>query len=332
MTCIGWVHRRRHEKPKTIAEIHEEIREEEAQARQRSNSDDFFNRRRSNTSGNFTLSPQYASSKVPKQISTDGLAPAGRKKSIARRAVSDVEVSDIYNKDKTENSFSGKKKELAASMSPTSTSRSIVNQMNADHATPRIVEYPDPQECREKTRTLLKEFFVGGDTDEAIRCVDELVGAGTNNEDHSSVERGVAVIETGVLLVMEMKQQEVQKFLAIIKRCLQQKKLERECLAPGLSDPLEFLCDIEIDAPLARSLLTSIVSYWVRQDVLPLNFLLDAPEYFRTDGKAAEFAAGVIKMRGAAASDKDLEIIEQLMTDEDKRNYSSPKGLLETNE
>jgi hypothetical protein len=268
------------------------------------------------------------SRKVPKQIDADGFTAVPKKGPIVRRAVSDVEVSDIYSKDNKRTKSFSHKKDMATPKSPVSRSRTVINQMDADHATPKIVEYPEPHECKEKSKTLLKEYFVGGDAEEAIRCIDELVGAGTDTEDHTSVDRGTAVIETWVLLVMEMKQQEVQKFLAVMKRCLQKKKIEKECLAPGLNDPLEFLSDIEIDAPLARSLLTNIVSYWVRQQVLSLSFLLEAPEYFRTDGKAAEFAAGVIKMRGGDTTDEDLSTIEKLMTEEEKKKYGSPQGLL----
>lgn len=311
----------------TIAEIHEEVREEEA--RQRSNSDDyFFNRRRSNSGDSFSMSPQYMSRKTPKKVDADGFVNV-KKSTIVRRAASDVEVSDIYSKDNGRKKKSPPiKRDTKAPKSPTSKSRTVASQLDSDHATPKIVEYPDPQECKEKMKTLLKEYFVSGETEEAIRCIDELVGAGTDTEEHTSVDRGAAVIEAGVLLVLEMKQQEVQKFLAVIKRCLQKKKIEKDCLAPGLSDPLEFLSDIEIDAPMARTLLTNIVSYWVRQEVLPLNFLLETPEYFRTDGKPAEFAAGVIKMRGGETSEEDLSIIEKLMTEDDKKKYKSPKELL----
>jgi len=306
------VHRRKHEKPKTIAEIHEEVREEEAEARRRSYSDDFGgttsfgNRRRGNSGDNYQRSPQFRKSKVV--ADSDGFSSVPKRGNAIRRAQS--EELDVYNKQQ-----------------PTA----LVSRgtMSSSSSTPRIVEYPDPDECKEKAKTILKEYFVGGDTEEAIRSIDEQVGAGSKNEDHGSVDRGAAVIESGVLLVMEMKQQEVQKFLAVIKRCLQQEKIERESLPLGLKDPLEFLRDVEIDAPLACSLLTSIVSYWVRQDVLSFDFLLEAPEYFRTDGRPAEFAAGVLKMRGDEPSDADLTVVEKLMSEGDKDKFSSAKEMLD---
>jgi hypothetical protein len=328
---LDWVHRRQHEKPKTLAEIHQEVREEEAEARRRSNSDDYgtsFNRRRVNSDDNFALSPQYSSSKVAKQVDADGFVQVPLKRTFVRRAVSDVDVSEIYNKKSAGQTTTSSKGQATVPPPPATRSKTVLNQLEATNATPKIVEYPEPEECKEKMKNLLKEYFVCGDTKDAILSVDELVGAGSDNEDHGSVERGAAVIEAGVLLVMEMKQQEVQKFLAVVKRCFQKKKIEKESLPLGLRDPLEFLSDIEIDAPLARSLLTSIVAYWVRQDVLALNFLLDAPEFFRTDGKPAEFAANVIKVRGGDPSDEDLAIVEKLMTEDDKKKFSSPKEML----
>lgn len=320
------MHRRQQEKPKTIAEIHKEVQDEEHEARMRSFSDDrsFGSRRRANSSDDVTPSPQYRS-KPQRNVDVDGFVevPLPKRTSIVRRAVSDVEVSEIYNKPSALGA-----KPTPIPKSPASRSTTVMTQIDASNATPKIVEYPDPQDCKEKTKTIMKEYFVGGDTTEAITAIDELVGAGRDNEDHGSVERGAAVIESGVLLVMEMKQQEVQKFLAVIKRCLQKKKLEKESIPLGLNDPLEFLSDIEIDAPLARSLLTSIVAYWVRQEALSLNFLLSAPEYFRTDGKPAEFAAGVLKVKGGDPTEEDISVVEQLMTDSDKEKYSSAKEML----
>jgi MA3 domain len=222
-----------------------------------------------------------------------------------------------------------KKQPTPAPSSPNSRAKTGISQpQETTSATPKIVEYPDPQECKDKAKTVFKEYFVGGDMNGAMLSIEELVGAARDHEDNGCVDRGAAVIETGVLLVLEMKQQDVQKFLAVIKRCLQQKKIESASVTLGLNDPLEFLSDIEIDAPLARSLLTSIVAYWVRQEVLPFNFLLAAPECFLTDGKPAEFAAGVLKVRGDKVTDEDLAVVEKLMTDKDKEKYSSAKEMV----
>lgn len=320
-----WVHRRKKERPKTIAEIHKEVKEEEAAALRKSKSHDFSgfgsfgNRRRVNSSDNYPSSPKYNKPKAD----TDGFTSVPKKKAFMRRAVSDMEVSDLYKKDRPK-----APPQSAVPSSPATRSKTVKAQLDGDNATPKIVEYPDPEECKEKSKNILKEYFTGGDTDEAIRSIDEVVGAGSQNEKHGSVERGAAVIEAGVLLVMEMKQQEVQKFLAVIKRCLQKKKIEKASLPLGLKDPLEFLSDIEIDAPLARSLLTSIVAYWVRQDALPFDFLLGAPELFRTDGKPAEFAVAVLKVRGSDATESDLSVVEKLMTEDDKKKFSSAKEMV----
>ena len=326
--AIDWVHRRENEKPKTIAEIHKEVRQEEEEARRRSYSDDWsgssFGGRRRISSDDYTTSPGY--DKPRKVVDADGFVSIQKRGNNVRRAVSDVDVTDVYNKQNSQS----KKKPAATAVppSPSSRSRTVTSQIQTADATPKIVEYPDPQECKDKAKTIFKEYFIGGDTQDAILSIDELVGAGRDNEDHGSIERGAAVIESGVLLVMEMKQQEVQKFLAVIKRCLQQNKIEKDSLPLGLKDPLEFLSDIEIDAPMARNLLTSIVAYLIRQEALSFDFLLDAPEYFRTDCKPAEFAAGVLKVKGDDPSEDDLAVVEKLMTEDDKKNYSSVKEMV----
>ena len=107
------------------------------------------------------------------------------------------------------------------------------------------------------------------------------------------------MVESCVLLVLEMKKDDVEKTLAIFSRLIDEKKIEGESLSKGLNDPLEFLSDIAIDAPLASDHLANIVSSFVKSGAVSLDFLLSAPDYFRTDGKAAQFAAKVIKKMGA---------------------------------
>jgi len=74
--------------------------------------------------------------------------------------------------------------------------------------------------------------------------MDEIVGFGHDG----SIERGAKVIEGGTLLVMEMKETDVAKFLTVLLRCLKGSTIQRKSVATCLSDPLEFLGDIEIDA------------------------------------------------------------------------------------
>ena len=81
----------------------------------------------------------------------------------------------------------------------------------------KIVEYHEPKKCGEKTKTILKEFFVAGDVEDAVLSIDELVGLG---DDEGHVVRGAAVVEAGVLLVMEMKELQVIQFQTLMAHCL----------------------------------------------------------------------------------------------------------------
>jgi hypothetical protein len=185
------------------------------------------------------------------------------------------------------------------------------------------VSFPEPHECGEKFKAILKEFFVGGDTDDAVLSLHEIIGVGHEG----SVYRGAKAIEQGTMMVMEMKDDDVQKMLTILNRCLDEGKLEKKAVLVGLNDPLEFVSDIEIDAPLAGSHLATVIASMVKSSALSLDFLLEGPEYFRTDGKAAQLCAKVVEKLGGEPSEADMAIIEKLMTEEDKAEYSSVQEL-----
>ena len=186
------------------------------------------------------------------------------------------------------------------------------------------VELTSPDECGEKAKSILKEYFVGGDTDDAVLSFNELIQAGHEG----SVDRGAKMVESSVLLVLEMKKEEVEKALTIFSRLIAEKKIENESLSKGLDDPLEFLSDIAIDAPLARDHLASIISAFIQSSSIPLDFLLNAPDYFRTDGKAAQFAAKVMKKLGTEDDAAHLDVVEKLMTDGDKEIHPTARDLV----
>jgi hypothetical protein len=181
-------------------------------------------------------------------------------------------------------------------------------------------------ECGTKTKGILKEYFVGGDTDEAVLSFAELICAGEDG----SVERGAKMMEAGTLMVIEMKEAEVKKFLAILSKCISDKTIEHKSIAVGLNDPLEFLSDIAVDAPLATNFLVTIVAEMITAKALELKFLLDAPEYFRSDGKPAELACKIVKKLGEEAikSEANVAVIEKLMSEDDKKTYASAADLL----
>ena len=90
---------------------------------------------------------------------------------------------------------------------------------------------------------------------EAIKSIDELVRTASNGSD----ERGAKVVEAFVLLIMECKSEDVDKMLNVAKAAHEQMKLADQCFLKGLDEPLEFLSDIEIDAPLARTFMIKII-------------------------------------------------------------------------
>ena len=91
-------------------------------------------------------------------------------------------------------------------------------------------------------KSLLKEYFVGGDTADAVLSVQDLVGKGQEGD----VARGKSVVEAAVLMMMEGKESEVDKMLTLFEAAAQD--IPKESFVDGLKDPVEFLRDIEIDA------------------------------------------------------------------------------------
>ena len=218
---------------------------------------------------------------------------------------------------------------MAAVKKPNSTLRRAVSlpatQLFEENAPPPLKkEFPAVEDCAGKAQKILKEYFIGGDEDDAVLSIDELVGFGHDG----SIERGAKVIEGGTLLVMEMKEREVKQFLTVMLRCLKENKIQRRSVAMGLADPLEFLGDIEIDAPLARSHLAAIVAGLVEEKTVRLDFLLEAPDYFQSDGRAADFCAKVLVAMDCEITDADVDIIEKLMTENDKAVHATGRDLL----
>lgn len=188
--------------------------------------------------------------------------------------------------------------------------------------------YLSPEICGEKAKSILKEYFVGGDTDDAALSIHELVGVG----EEGSLDRGAKVVESAILYVLEMKREEVDKFLTVYLQCAKENKLEPSAFLRGLNDPLEFLSDIAVDAPLATSLLVRIVAELVKEKIIDFGFLLSSPEYFRTDQNAAKFGAQVAKAVGeeTLSSSQANEVISKLMTEEEKSKYQSVHELVES--
>ena len=148
--------------------------------------------------------------------------------------------------------------------------------------------------------------------------------------DEGSIERWAKVVESCILSLLEMKKEEADKFLIVLIRCAKEKKLESNSFVRGMNDPLEFLSDIVVDAPLATSILISIVAALVKDGIMPFDFLLSSPEYFRTDQNAARFGVGVMKAIGGEATElaEFLGVVAKLMTEEEKAEYSTVEDFV----
>ena len=278
-------------------------------------------RRASTTSAGLRRSTSLASTPT---VDDDGFTQISR--GSMRKVNSKLELvseSELFDDD-DESSSRPKSAALRRSQSQpagfTVPSSAPVNKENP----PKVKEMVSPDECSKKIKTIMKEYFIGGDTADSVLSVDELVQVGKEG----SVDRGAKVVEGGVLLVMEMKEADVQKFLSVMGQCVQENKLEKESILKGLNDPLEFLSDIEIDAPLAGTHLAIIVSECIKFGALNLAFLKNAPEYFLSDGKPAEFAIKVLKKKGEDPSDEEMKLVGELMTDDDKKNHESAAAML----
>lgn len=320
----GWVQRRKTEAAKSIADLHKELKKEEEESK--------TNNRRASTNSQPGLRRASSLAAAATMSTTDeeGFTP------IRKASVKKVGSNKNFN---PRNSLPGKPKaqELRRASSqpvgmdhvasqPSSKSRDVYNnKASAPLLLPNNASPLSPEACADKMKKVLREYFVGGDTADAVLTVREMVNVGTDG----SIDRGAKIVEAGSLMVMEMKEGDVNKFLTVMDSCIKESIIESQAVAQGLNDPLECLSDIEIDAPLAGGHLALIVSEFMKWDAIPFDFLLSAPEYFRTDGKPAVFGIKALKKRGGDPSDGELNVIEKLMTDEEKESHGNPKSMFE---
>lgn len=322
----GWVKRRKEDTAKTIADIHKEVAKEEQEAKIAS--------RRASTSGSSLR--RSSSLATATQVDDDGFvsvpnrgnnfkkvgsktnlgpppSPSLKKPtaSTLRRAISQPGMTNYV----PESPFDHKK---------------IASQLGAAPPMP-IMEKPptdtaSPEHCVKKIQSILKEYYAGGDTDDAVLSVEELV----QPEVEGSLERGAKVIEGATLLAMEGKPGDVPKMLTVMTRCVQEGKIPSASIIQGFQDPLEFLPDLEIDAPLAGKHLALIIAECLKLKALELHFLVEeSPEYFRSSGKPAMLAIQVLKERGGDPSVDELEVVQTLMSQDDKVEFDSGKAMWE---
>ena len=358
---IGWKTRRKEETAKTIEQIHKEVAKEERAARRsgsssnlrkmgsmpsRNSSGDIRNLERSKSSTDadgFTT----VKSGINRSMSAASLRRNGsdgfqswnssshgsrndagaQKSSKMKRSTSGGAFSVL--RQNSNNEGNGKKnnsnKRTTSDQTKTAATPAVEKDKKDATGPPKV--YKEPIECGKSSVNVLKEFFVGGDADDAVLSIFELIGEATAEK---SLERGISVVESTCGHVLECKAQEVEKYILILLRCVNENKVSSEMIKGGLSGLLEFLSDIAIDAPMATTYMAKIVGSLVKNEVLQLEFLLSAPEYFKTDGNSAQFAVKVMKEADALENESYVKIVEKLMTDNDHQTFASVQDFVKS--
>lgn len=129
---------------------------------------------------------------------------------------------------------------------------------------------------------------------------------------------------------MEMKLSDVDNFLAVLIRSFKADKITSETIQFGLCDPLEFLNDIAIDAPLAPVNLCRIISMLIKEELIGFDCLLKSPYEFKTYGNPANFASKVLKELGedAMKNESNKDVVRELMTEDDKSQFASVDEII----
>ena len=331
---VGWVKRRNEETAKTIADIHKQVAKEEKEAKLASRRASQPNLRRASSQPAEVDEDGFVAiqrtSFTPKKTPISALTATSKlpSKPVAmsslRRAVSQPVmphgsggIGAAGGESKT-----GEESLSASASLPHSSAK------EGGGAAGGVIT--DMETWIKKIQSILKEYYISGDTDDAVLSVEELVqtSSAEGAEAGAMMERGAKVIEVATLFAMEGKPADVPKMLQVMARCVSEGKIPAASIVFGFADPLEFLGDIEIDAPLAGKHLAQIVSECLKLNALTLDFLVkESPENFRTSGLAAKFACQVLKQRGTDPSEEDWQVVESLMTPEETKQFESPKAM-----
>jgi len=332
----GWVQRRKLETAKSIADLHKELANEKKN--QRRNSSLSISTSKSNLRRSSSLAAAASSMDGDgfMEISRATMKKVGSKQNIPVGIVETVSSLTLKPKEQKMRRAQSTPAAMSTSFTigtPSSTPIKLKNMSFNNMTTAPSLPATFPleggnvlsiEQCQSKMKSILKEYFVGGDTADAVLSVHEMIQV----RNKGSTERGAKAIETGVLMVMEMKEVNVKQLLTILESCVQDSKIEKEAIVQGLNDPIEFLSDIQIDAPLAASHLSLIVAKLISWNAISFDFLLGTPDFFRTDGKPAAFAIEILKKK-SCPSDDELCVVESLMTEDDKKAYASAKVMFD---
>jgi len=368
----GWQTRRKEETAKTLDQIHKEVAKEEARANRSASSGNLRSLSQSSSSIRRGLSSGDVRKMSPQKdddgfVQVRGSGPVGgfnrsRSSNGMNRSYSDTSGSSRRFSGGNESKYVEKGKPVKRSFSGGAfaalnedndkserkgrrSSSNIKNERtnitldnsskNKSKASPQPQAGPSnelkilpPDECQGKTKSILKEYFVGGDIDDAVLSIHEMINPSADD----SQKRASAILEAGTMHVMEMKLSDVDKFLTVLLRSFKEDKITSETIHMGLCDPLEFLNDIAIDAPLAPAILCRIMSMLIKEKLIGFECLLQSPHEFKTYGKPAKFASKVLKELGKDAMKNEInkDVVRKLMTEEDKSQFMSVDEIIES--
>ena len=202
--------RRKEETAKTIAQLHRDLAKEEQEAKMN---------RRVSSSQNLRRATSLAGAPA---VDDDGfvqISRASMKKVSSKGNISDgtgISQSPMLPVKPTKNLLRRSQSQPASmssgssSPSPFTKRSSMTKSIAGAPPLPPIgtgvvtsavaaTDLPSLEDCAKKTKNILKEYFVGGDVDEAVLSIHEMVEVGKDG----SVERGAKVVEAGTLLVMD---------------------------------------------------------------------------------------------------------------------------------
>jgi len=334
----GWVQRRKLETAKSIADLHKELAKEEKNQRRNSSlsiSTSQSNLKRSSSLATAapsmdddgfmeisraTMKKVGSKQNIPAGVETTSVLPLKSRGQKLRRAQSTPAGMSTSYTIGTPSSTPIKQKVV------------FTNNMTAAPSLPASFSagpghLPTIDQCQSKMKSILKEYFVGGDTADAVLSVDEMIQVGKKD----SIQRGAKALEAGVLMVMEMKEVNVKQLLKVLESCVKDSKIEKEAIVQGLNDPIDLLRDIQIDAPLASSHLALIIAELINWNAISFDLLLATTEFFRAECKPAAFAIEILKKKsGSEPSDDELIVVERLMTDGDKKSHKCAKAMFDT--
>jgi len=353
----GWVKRREEETAKTLDQVHWEVEMEErkAQSRRQSTSNRNDNRglRRS------TSMSQHMPNK-PQQVFVDSdgfttVMPTSRSSNNLMRSSSDAtgnnpgkmrraQSMNVMGSGMATNNFRILSNTNSSSNNARNNSRAPPIRSKSMGLTPTttVAKTSSPpsnttqkpmsrKEVASTVQTILKEFFAVNDTDDALLSIEELINAAVDENGRENHKK--LIVESSISFVLERKQEDVEKAIDLLLAATMKEPslLRSPDFVAGLCDPLEFLSDIEIDAPRAAEYLALILFKLFEAKLVELESLLTgAPEYFLSDGKPAHLAGRVLLLNGTEITDGQLDLVEKLMTDRDKEDFTSPKAIIES--